>query len=143
MPGYNSPRRGTAHNVPIYFFIVLCIVCFVSFCVLYYCHRVSTQLQLTNISYHINRPHYLFQENRLLTKCYWPVWCLRLQEGTPKIVLAYQIGLRLKAKFNNRNTLRFWTKTCRQTHRSKATGKIASGHVISAYPYTASAALPT
>jgi hypothetical protein len=37
---------------------VLCIVCFVSFyvmflckCVLYYCHRVATQLQLTNTSY--------------------------------------------------------------------------------------------
>jgi hypothetical protein len=41
-----------------YFYVVLCIVCFVSFsvlfvckCVLYYCHRVATQLQL-NI-YHI------------------------------------------------------------------------------------------
>jgi len=37
--------------------VVLCIVCFVSFCVLlvckcvlYYCHRVTTQLQLINIS---------------------------------------------------------------------------------------------
>ena len=44
------------------FCVVLCIVCFVSFyvlfvckCVLYYCHRVTTQLQLTNISYHIRR----------------------------------------------------------------------------------------
>ena len=42
-----------------YFCVVLCIVCFVSFCVLfmcicvlYYTHRVATQLQL-NISYHI------------------------------------------------------------------------------------------
>jgi hypothetical protein len=42
-----------------YFCVVLCIVRFVSFsvlfvciCVLNYCHRVATQLQL-NISYHI------------------------------------------------------------------------------------------
>jgi hypothetical protein len=42
-----------------YFGVVLCIVCFVSFsvlfvciCLLNYCHRVATQLQLTNI-YHI------------------------------------------------------------------------------------------
>jgi hypothetical protein len=41
------------------FCVVLCIVCFVSFCLLFvckcvlnYCHRVATQLQLTNISYH-------------------------------------------------------------------------------------------
>jgi hypothetical protein len=33
------------------FCIVLCI--FLCKCVLYYCHRVLTQLQLTNISYHI------------------------------------------------------------------------------------------
>ena len=42
------------------FCVVLHIVCFVSFCVvrvcicvLYYCHQVSTQLHLTNISYHV------------------------------------------------------------------------------------------
>jgi hypothetical protein len=64
MPGYNSPRRGMARTVPIYFCVVLCIV-FVFFFVLciflckyvlYYCHRVSTKLQLTNISYIIMTP---------------------------------------------------------------------------------------
>ena len=41
--------------------VVLCIVCIVSFyvlfvckCVLYYCHRVTTQLQITNMSIIIN-----------------------------------------------------------------------------------------
>jgi len=78
MPGWNLQRRGTARTLPnfcvvlciycvvlsilccsMYFCVVLCIVCFVSFsvlfvciCVLYYCHRVATQLQL-NISHHI------------------------------------------------------------------------------------------
>jgi len=33
-------------------FIVLFYVLVVCKCVLYYCHQVSTQLQLTNISYH-------------------------------------------------------------------------------------------
>jgi len=48
-----TPQRwGTACTLP-NFCVVLCIVCFVSFyvlfvciCVLYYCHRVATQLQL-------------------------------------------------------------------------------------------------
>ena len=44
-------------------YVPFCVLCFiVSFCVLfafkcvlYYCHRVSTKLHLTNISYHVNR----------------------------------------------------------------------------------------
>jgi len=62
-PRYNSRRRGTARTLPNNFSVVLCIVCFVSFCVLfvckcvlYYCHRVATQLQFNKyiISYHLH-----------------------------------------------------------------------------------------
>jgi len=47
MPGYNSQRRGTARNLPK--LIVLFYVLFVCKYVLYYCHWVSTQLQIRNI----------------------------------------------------------------------------------------------
>jgi hypothetical protein len=69
MPGYNSQRWDTGRTkLPIFlccsmYCLFLCcslFVCFVSFCVscvckcvLYYCHRLATQLQLRNISYHI------------------------------------------------------------------------------------------
>jgi hypothetical protein len=60
-----------------YFFcVVLCDVCFVTFpvlfvciCVLYYCHRVATQLQL-NISYHITSIFIkFFPADGLLSRC--------------------------------------------------------------------------
>jgi hypothetical protein len=48
------------------YFCVFCIVCFVTYsvllvcvCVLNYCHRVATQLQL-NISYHINTAGFFY-----------------------------------------------------------------------------------
>jgi len=45
----------------VFCFIVLICVLFVCKCVLYYCHRVSTQLHLTNLSYHIIPYHIIFQ----------------------------------------------------------------------------------
>jgi hypothetical protein len=55
MPGYNPQRRGTARILPKFLCCsIYCSFCvlFVCKCVLYYHHRVATQLQLTNISYH-------------------------------------------------------------------------------------------
>jgi len=50
MPRYNSQRWVTARTLPC-LLIVLFYVLFVCKCVLCYCHRVSTQLQLKSISY--------------------------------------------------------------------------------------------
>jgi hypothetical protein len=58
MPGQNPQRRGTVRTLP-NFCVVVCIVRFVTYsvlfvctCVLNYCHRAATHLQL-NIYYHI------------------------------------------------------------------------------------------
>jgi hypothetical protein len=48
IPVYNSQSRGTTPTLPK--LIVFFCVRFVCKYLLYYCHRVSTQLQLTNIS---------------------------------------------------------------------------------------------
>ena len=67
MPGYTSQRRGTVRTVPklvvicvVLLLFVLFYVLFVCKCVLYYCHRVLTQLQLRNISYHIIIYHIIY-----------------------------------------------------------------------------------
>jgi hypothetical protein len=52
-PGYMSQRRGTVRTLPNQL-TVLFFVLFVCKCVLYYCYRVSSKLQLTNTSYIIS-----------------------------------------------------------------------------------------
>ena len=68
MSGYNSQRRGTARTLP-QLIVWFCVV-FVCKCVLYFCHPVTTQLQLTDILYRVSIkpfPDYthLLQENYL------------------------------------------------------------------------------
>ena len=53
---YNSQRRGTARTVP-KLVVPFCVLS-VCNCVLYYCHRVSTHLQLTNISVYTQYSQY-------------------------------------------------------------------------------------
>ena len=62
VPGYTLQRWGTVCTLRNYrtvlfhvllVSIVLFYVLFVCNCILYYCHQVATQLQLTNISYYI------------------------------------------------------------------------------------------
>jgi hypothetical protein len=72
MPGYTSQRRGTVRTLPnsstvlfhvlfcddnvLFYILIVCVVPYIVLCVnVYYCHRVSTQLQL-NISIHTVHP---------------------------------------------------------------------------------------
>jgi hypothetical protein len=87
MPGYKPAEMGHGPHsskifVLFYTLFVLCrsVYCLCVKCVLYYCHRVATQLQLTNISYilyHISYILYLIsyilylitQSHRNWTEC--------------------------------------------------------------------------
>jgi hypothetical protein len=79
-----------------YFCIVLCIFCFVSFsvlfeciCVLYDCHRVATQLHL-NISYHIisyihrQRSQFFLEKKPCRLVCSYRPWSLNFQDQAPQ-----------------------------------------------------------
>ena len=48
----HGPHSPKLLCCPMYFCFVSFCVLFLCKCVLYYCHRVTTQLQLINISYH-------------------------------------------------------------------------------------------
>jgi hypothetical protein len=78
MPEYNSQRRGTARTLPK--LIVLFCVLFGCKCVLYYCHRVSTQLHLTNISTWViskvlHTVSFLFKNEFILQKTFKCLQC--------------------------------------------------------------------
>jgi hypothetical protein len=72
MPGQYSQRRGTARTLPHYLLFVLfgCYLCcsMYCFCVNVYFHRVTTQMQLINISYHIKAEKFILKILYLLSR---------------------------------------------------------------------------
>jgi hypothetical protein len=94
-------------------FIVSFYVFFVCKCVLYYCHRVATQLQLTNISCHIIHAHCLscFYSKRItldLSLIYHKVKVLRhcsVPNGGGKVTRNFGYSFPLAFKPFNRKSL--------------------------------------
>jgi hypothetical protein len=80
MPGYNSQdeARPALPNFPI---SVLCVL-FVCKCVMYCCHRVSTQLRLKNIYIY----HIIIPIGRVTFKKCWSSWHYTLFQRTPVLL---------------------------------------------------------
>jgi hypothetical protein len=67
------------------YFLSLCVL-FVCKCVLYYYHRVSTQLQLTNISYIISY-HIIANKSYIQEECKIFDYTVRMKEENLLLVL--------------------------------------------------------
>jgi len=85
MPGLNPQRRGTARTLP-NFCVVLCIVCFVSFCVLFVCKMCTvllppggypTAVNKNYINLHVPHGHWLFLVRFLLTPTCTFFFCVK------------------------------------------------------------------
>ena len=58
MPEHNSHKRGTVCTLT-KLIVLFCVLC-VCKCVLYYCHRMSTQLQLANVHTHTHTHTHIY-----------------------------------------------------------------------------------
>jgi hypothetical protein len=83
------------------FRVLLCIV--YCPCILYYCHRVATQLQLTNISYHIitemEAINYINNPFVMTGSCQWFVSRTKPLEAVAPICVCWLYYIDSKAMF--------------------------------------------
>jgi hypothetical protein len=66
IPGYSSQRQGMARTLPKLIELFYSYVLLMCKCTVYCCHRVSTQLQLTNISISVSNYHIACQRGSRL-----------------------------------------------------------------------------